>query len=47
MISTLWRRGAAFAVLAGAAPHSAPTPRGPDNLPNLPLTTHDRKTVRI
>ena len=47
MISTLWRRGAAFAVLAGAAALAAATPRGPDYFPNVPVTTQDGKTVRF
>ncbi len=47
MISTLWRRGAAFAVLAGAAALAAATPWGPDYFPNVPVTTQDGKTVRF
>jgi len=47
MITTLWRRGAALAVLAGAAALAAATPWGPDYFPNVPVTTQDGRTVRF
>ena len=47
MITTLWRRGATLAVLAGAAALAAATPWGPDYFPNVPVTTQDGKTVRF